>query len=198
MLPILRSNFATVFTVIIHSALLLWLGACSVENGESTLAEGSAEGSAVGSAVGSAKDLEGSSEKPLRIGTNQPPSKSQCAKINEQKRAEENSRLMIRQRCQAINEKLESLGQPHCERDLCFSSSRTPDSRKVEVGLSIWNATAYSQKPGFSLVLAIFFDSKDNAIFDCRDVSSPSFSMEELAEFNQYQDILEKRNLCNP
>lgn len=164
--------------------IIVWFGACSVDNADSSLAEGSA------------KDLEGSPDRPLRIGIDQVPTKAQCEKIKEQKRAEENSRMMIRERCRAINDTLESLGQPHCERDLCFSSSRTPDSRKVEVGLSLWNATAYSQKPGFSLSVAIFFDSKDNAIFDCRDVSSPSFSLEELLEFNQYQDLLVKRRLC--
>ena len=147
-------------------------------------------------AQGTAKDLEGSIDDPLRIGVNLPPSKSECAKIKEQEKAETETRKMIADRCQAINEKLSSLGQPYCERNLCFSSWRSPGARKVEVAATVWNGTAYSSKPGLSVTIAIYFDSNNEGIFDCIDVSAPLFSLDELKDYQIYQDILERRQLC--
>jgi hypothetical protein len=72
-------------------------------------------------AQGSAKDLEGSEDAPLRMTARQSLTESECAKVKEQEKAEKDSRKMIADRCQAVNEKLSSLGQPHCERNLCFS-----------------------------------------------------------------------------
>ncbi|MEI8025707.1 MAG: hypothetical protein WCI18_05085 [Pseudomonadota bacterium] len=147
-------------------------------------------------AQGTAKDLEGTVDDPLRKGVDLPPSLSECSRIIEQEKAESEARKMIGDRCQAINEKLSSLGQPHCERNLCFSSWRSPGARKVEVAATIWNATAYSPTPGLSVTFAIFFDSNNEGIFDCIDVTAPLFSLDELKDYQLYQDILERRQLC--
>jgi hypothetical protein len=147
-------------------------------------------------AQGSAKDLEGSEDAPLRMTARQSLTESECAKVKEQEKAEKDSRKMIADRCQAVNEKLSSLGQPHCERNLCFSSWRSPGARKVEVTTSIWNTSAYSRSPGLSLTIAIYFDSQNEGIFDCTDISAPSFSLDQLSDYQLYQEILEQRQLC--
>ena len=145
---------------------------------------------------GTAKDLEGRVDAPLRVGVNLPPSLSECAKIIGQEKAETEMRKRIGDRCRAINEKLSSLGQPHCERNLCLSSWRSPGARKVEVATTVWNGSASSQTPGVTVTIAIFMDSNNEGIFDCIDVSAPLFSLDDLKDYQLYQDILEQRQLC--
>ncbi len=150
-----------------------------------------------GYSAGGAKDLLDLDGEPLRIGLNLEMDPKTCVTIVSQVAAERATRTELRRNCKIQNDRLRLKGFPYCERDFCLASSRTAQSKKAEVVATLWNATAYSQSPGFSVALTIFFDANNLAIIDCVDVSSPSFRLDELAALSSYQDFIQKSLKCS-